>query len=249
MEDRKTGVSSVAELMEEDDHKGKRALVQAAAAILIAVGLMFTGYLSFALYSRAFPDTLKVLGIIPAVLIEGSLAVFLLGSFVWFGSGAQGTLAKIFGWAMFGIVSLNSIVEFNALVGSDAGSNEFLRLYAFWGVPFVIPMVVGFWKAVIDADPQIQIMRQKRKIQQMLHLAKMAATMTALGKEESRQALTAYGQRNAGEINARLRGDDTPRLNTHIHTEGSYGNPLDVSSEIDSASTQNTNGTRKKVQR
>ena len=128
MEDRKVGVSSVAELMEEDDHKGKRALVQAAAAILIAVGLIFTGYLSFELYSRAFPDTLKVLGIIPAVLIEGSLAVFLLGSFVWFAHGAQGALAKIFGWAMFGIVALNCVVEFNVLVGGDSGNNDFLRL-------------------------------------------------------------------------------------------------------------------------
>ena len=207
MEDRKTGVSSVAELMEEDDHKGKRALVQAAAAILIAVGLVFTGYLSFALYSRAFPDTLKVLGIIPALLIEGSLAVFLLGSFVWFGAGAQGTLAKIFGWAMFAIVAFNCIVEFNALVGNDAGNNEFITLYSFWGVPLVIPLVVGFWKATFDTDPSIQIMRQKRKIQQTLTIAKMNSTMVALGAEESRQALTAYGQRSASEINERLRGN------------------------------------------
>ena len=207
MEDRKTGVSSVAELMEEDDHKGKRALVQAAAAILIAVGLVFTGYLSFALYSRAFPDTLKVLGIIPALLIEGSLAVFLLGSFVWFGAGAQGTLAKIFGWAMFAIVAFNCIVEFNALVGNDAGNNEFITLYSFWGVPLVIPLVVGFWKATFDTDPSIQIMRQKRKIQQTLQVAKMNSMMIALGKEESREALTVYGERNANEINSRLRGE------------------------------------------
>jgi hypothetical protein len=214
MEDRQVGVSSVAELMEEDDHKGKRALVQAAAAILIAVGLLFTGYMSFSLYSRAFPDTMKVLGLIPAVLIEGSLATFLLGSFVWFAHGTQGTLAKIFGWAMFAIVALNCVVEFNALVGSDAGNNDFLKLYSFWGVPLVIPLVVGFWKAVIDADPAIQIMRQKRKIQQTMQIGKMQSLMVALGEEESRAALTAYGQRNAREINARLRGN--AQLSAHV---------------------------------
>lgn len=210
MEDRRTGVTSVAEMIEHDDNRGKRTLVQFAAGALIAIGLAFTGYLNFMLYSRAFPDTLKILGVIPALLIEGSLAVFLLGSFVWFAAGAQGTLAKLFGWAMFGIVALNCVVEFNALTGGDAGSNEFLRLYAFWGVPVVIPLVVGFWKAVIDSDPAIQIMRQKRRIAQTLQMAKMDALMIALGREESRAALEVYGERSAGEINARLRGE-SPR--------------------------------------
>lgn len=207
MEDRKTGVASVAELMEHDASKGKRALVQSAAGLLIGVGLLFTGYLNFMLYSRAFPDTLKVLGIIPALLIEGSLAVFLVGSFVWFAAGAQGTLAKLFGWAMFGVVGLNCIVEFNALTNNDAGQNDALRLYAFWGVPVVVPVVIGFWKAIIDADPAIQVMRQKRKIAQTLQTAKMDALMVALGAEESRAALAVYGERSAQEINARLRGD------------------------------------------
>ena len=206
MEDRKTGTPSIAELIEHDDQRGKRALVQFAAGALIAIGLIFTGYLNFMLYSRAFPDTLKVLGLIPALLIEGSLAVFLLGSFVWFAAGAQGALARIFGWAMFGIVALNCIVEFNALTNADAGQNDFLKLYAFWGVPVVIPLVVGFWKAVIDADPAIQIMRQKRRIAQSLQMAKMDALMVALDREESRLALELYGQRAAEEINARLRG-------------------------------------------
>lgn len=206
MEDRKTGVSSVAELMEEDDHRGKRALVIGAACILIALGLLFTGYLNFMLYGRAFSGEMKVLGLVPAILIEGSLAVFLLGSFVWFAQGAQGTLAKIFGWAMFGIVAFNCIVEFNAL--TDGGlSSDFIRIYAQIGVPVVIPVVVGFWKAVLDTDPAIAIMRQKRKIAQTIQIAKLNAYMTALGKESARAALTAYGDRTAEEVNARLRGE------------------------------------------
>lgn len=206
-QDRQMGTSSVAEIMEAEENKGKRTLVQGAAAILIAIGLAFTGYLNFMLYSRAFPDTLKILGLIPAVLIEGSLSVFLLGSFVWFAHGTQGTLAKIFGWFMFAIVALNSVIEFNVLVGGDGGENEFLRLYSFWGVPIVIPLVVGFWKAVIDSDPSIQIMRQRRKIQQTLQVAKMHSVLAELGSEESRAALRTYGVRGAGEINNRLRGE------------------------------------------
>ena len=95
-DDRRLGATSVAEVMEEDEHRAKRALVQLAAGGLVGIGLIFTGYLSFMLYSRAFPDTLKVLGIIPALLIEGSLATFLLGSFVWFSHGVQGDTRQDF---------------------------------------------------------------------------------------------------------------------------------------------------------
>lgn len=205
--DRKTGVKSIGEMMEQDDKAAGRKLVQVIAAILIGVGLIFTGYLNFLLYGRAFPGGMKVLGLIPALLIEGSLAAFLLGSFVWFAHGLQGQLSKIFGWVMFAIVSLNCIVEFNTLVGGDATKgNTFIDLYAFWGVPVIIPLVVGFWKAVLDSDPSIQIMRAQRKLAQTLQLAKANSIAIALGSETSRQALEIYGQRNAEEINAQLTG-------------------------------------------
>lgn len=217
--DTSTGAATVTEMIEQDEHAGKRALVQAISAILIAIGLLFTGYLNFSLYSRAFTDDLKVMGLIPALLIEGSLATFLLGSFVWFAAGTQGMLSKVFAWAMFAIVALNSLVEFNALTG-NVGSNDFIRLYSTWGVPVVIPLVIGFWKAVYDADPTIKIMRQKRKIIQTLQLAKMSATLVALDDESSRNAMEAYGLRSAGEINRRLRGDGQAksigRRNGHV---------------------------------
>lgn len=81
---------TVGEMMSRDDLKSKRQLVQLCAGILIAIGLMFTGTLSFLLYGRAFEGAMKVVAIIPALLIEGSLAMFLLGSFVWFSHGTQG---------------------------------------------------------------------------------------------------------------------------------------------------------------
>lgn len=209
---------SLAELMAEDDHKGSQAVVKAIAAILITIGLLFTGFLNFMLYSRPFPESFKVFGIIPALLIEGSLATFMLGSFVWFSHGAQGIYAKIFGWAMFGIVALNTIVEFNVLAGSAAG-NEIVDLYAFWGVPIVIPLTVAFWKCVIDADPQIVIMRQRRKIKQALALGKMAATVKALGSEVSRESLAIHGEHAAGVINAQLRGETHVSLNGKVPAE------------------------------
>lgn len=207
MESYKASVPTVGELIAEDDMRGKRALVQVAAGALIAVGLVFTGYLNYALYSRAFPDELRILGVIPALLIEGSLAVFLLGNFVWFAAGTQGTLGRVFGWAMFAIVGANTLIEFNALTGQ--GSNEFVRLYAYWGVPIVIPMVIAFWKAILDADPAIQVMRQRQRIAQSLHLAQLQAIMQALDTETSRKAVQAYGERYAAAIQRRLRGLET----------------------------------------
>lgn len=205
MESYKTTTPTVGELIAEDEQRGKRALVQIAAGALIAVGLVFTGYLNYALYSRAFPESLRILGVIPALLIEGSLAVFLLGNFVWFAAGTQGTLGRIFGWAMFAIVAANTLVEFNALTGQ--GDNEFTRLYAFWGVPVVIPVVIAFWKAILDCDPSIQVMRQRQRIAQTLQLAQLQAVMRALDTEASREAVAAYGARYAAAIQRRLRGE------------------------------------------
>lgn len=208
MSDQQESNPTVAELIQSDNKRAARALVQIAAGVLIAIGLLFTGYMNFMLYSRAFPDSLKIMGLIPALLIEGSLAVFLLGSFVWFSHGVQGILAKIFGWLMFAIVGLNTVIEFNALVGNAqmTDSNEFLRMYAFWGTPLVLVLVIGFWKAVIDTDPAIHIMRQQRQLQQVLTVAKIDATLRALGREQSRAALGVYGNREADHIDRILLG-------------------------------------------
>jgi hypothetical protein len=178
-------------------------LVQVAAGAIIAIGLLFTGVLNFMLYSRAFTSEMRVLGVIPALLIEGSLAAFLVGNFVWFSHGLQGQLAKIFGWAMFVLVSLNCVIEFNALTDASINS-DILRLYAFWCVPIVIPVTIAFWKAVIDADPAIQLMRQRRKIAQALELAKSNALSVALSSDASREALTVFGESHADTINREL---------------------------------------------
>ena len=98
-----------------------------------------------------------------------------------------------------------------------------MRLYSYWGVPVVIPLVIAFWKAVIDADPKIQEMRTKRKIQQSLSAAKMQATLVALGHEDSRAALGTYGQRAAGEINRRLIGGTIIGTNGHTEPENDGG--------------------------
>ena len=68
-------------------------------------------------------------------------------------------------------------------------------------------VTIAFWKAVIDADPSIQIMRQKRKIAQTLQVAKMQAFVTALGSEDSRNALAMFGLRTSEDVNRRLRGE------------------------------------------
>jgi hypothetical protein len=196
---------TLGQLMQEDDDKATRGIVQGAAVILIGVGLLFTGYLNFMLYSRAFEGSMKIMGIIPAILIEGSLAVFLIGNFVWFSSGTQGKMAKIFGWLMFAIVAANCVVEFNAQTNPNA-MNDFINIYATWGVPIMIPLVIGFWKVVLDSDPRIEAKREQRKVVQMHEKAKHQAILAALSSDDYRNALQVYAENAAAAINADLRG-------------------------------------------
>ena len=206
METTEKGVMNIASLVLEDENKGKRTLVQVAAGALIGLGLIFTFILNVMLYSRAFDGPMKIIGVIPAILIEGSLAVFMFGSFVWFSAGTQGMLAKIFGWLMFLIVALNVIVEFNALSNVAAAESAAIKLYSFWGVPLVIPLVIAFWKAVVDTDPAIGIMRTKRKFQQAKQSAEMQSIMLAASSPEATQALALYGQRVGQQMIAQWSG-------------------------------------------
>ena len=199
-------VGTVSEMMAADDRSASRGLIKVGVAAIIAISLLFTGYFNIMLYGAAFPADLKILALIPVVILEGSLALFLMGNFVWFSAGTQGMLAKIFGWVMFGIVGLNVIIAFNEQSGNFGAANEFLKLYAFWGVPLVIVMVVGFWKAVLDADPAIKAMRLKRKMAQTLEMAKLNATILALGSNESREALVEFGENESWQVNQMLRG-------------------------------------------
>src|SRR5689334_13455939 len=73
MNERHDGVPTIAELMAEEDSRTGRRLVQLVAGLLIAIGLLFTGFLNFMLYSKPFPESYKIFGVIPAILIEGSL--------------------------------------------------------------------------------------------------------------------------------------------------------------------------------
>lgn len=199
---------SIGEIMDEDDHDSHRRMVIYCVGGLIGIGLLFTGYLNFMLYSRAFEGVMKIFGIIHALLIEGSLALFLMGNFFWFAHGTQGKLAKIFGWLMFGIVSFNSLVEFNALVGNVDAESGFLHIYATWGIPIVIPIVIAFWKAVLDADPSINIMRKNRMIRQTIQVANANARVKALSGQSTTDALRISGERYASEVNKKLIGEE-----------------------------------------
>jgi hypothetical protein len=197
---------SVKGIMDADDVESKRNLIRFIVGALIVIGCLFTGALSFLLYSRAFTGWAKVFALIPTLLIEGSLLTFLVGNYVWFAHGTQATLARVFGWAMFGIVALNCVLEFNTRTGQFDESNTLLKTYAFWGVPIVVPLVIGFWKAVLDADPTIQLMRMRVRIRQSVEVGKMQATLDQLDTAESREALVIAGAHEAELINRILRG-------------------------------------------
>ncbi|MCL5994494.1 MAG: hypothetical protein M1546_00370 [Chloroflexi bacterium] len=221
--DKSTSVSTIGDVMAEDDHRAKRTLVQGAAGGLITIGLLFTGFLNFMLYSRPFPSEMKIVGVIPALLIEGSLAVFLLGSFVWFAHGVQSVLAKIFGWLMFLVVGLNAVVEFNSMSGADMG--EFLQVYAFWGIPLVVVMTIAFWKAVVDADPSIQRMRRRRKIRLSIEEARDLAFVQALNSDSTQAAVIDNGEMQAGEVQRWLRGQAPRKAELPAGTPSPIGIP------------------------
>ena len=183
--------------MGEFMHKSKvgsiKAVSVAVAAMFLMAGVIYTGIHNFNLYRHALPPGQEVFGLIPVILIEGSIVLFIVGGFVWFSSGTQKIVATVAGWLLFGIAAFNTLVDSTQNVGADTAMPDWLHIYAQYGV-FVIPvLIMAVLKLIFDLDPAKRQLDMQKAIEHALSEAKFAAAQRALMSEVNRAALNEYG--------------------------------------------------------
>lgn len=182
---------------------GFKAVVVACFVGTLLIGIVYTGIHNFNLFSRTLPADQQMFAVIPVVLLEGGILLFLAGSFVWFSGGAQKTVAIVAGWVLFAVVAANTLVD--SLIASKEALPEWLHLYSTF-VMYAMPVaVMAILKLILDLDPAKRALDIQKAMEHALQEAKFASIHRALLSEANRNALTDYGNMFAAAMAQHIR--------------------------------------------
>ena len=134
---------------------GMKGVVIFLAVALIVVGALFSGYHNYALMRRGLGpagDTIAdLVAFIPPLVLEGSILLLMLASFVWFKDPKQKLISSVASWGMLILVAINTIVNYG--LNTNEAMPEMLRVYARFLVPATPLVGFAVWKILIDLDP------------------------------------------------------------------------------------------------
>lgn len=204
-------VPTIGEIISRKKLGGFKAVVIFFAGLLFVGGLIYTGLHNLNLFTRAVPESQKVFAFVPVILLEGSIILALLGSFVWFHIGTQKTIGTIFGWVLFLVVAANTVID--SMFNAGEAIPDWMSVYStlvMWATPV---FVIAVWKAIIDADPAKHHIDMQRQIDHAVEEAKFEAALTALKSTDTRDAVKHFGDQYAGWLNERIRGSSPQSSN------------------------------------
>lgn len=206
---------TIGEVMQDSKRDGLKAIVIALAALMISAGLVYTGIHNYNLFRRALPPDQQVFALIPVILLEGSIALFLIASFVWFSLGAQRALSAAFSWALFAVISANTLIDSRLNAGDAMG--DWLTTYATLMLPITPVIVVGMWKIMIDTDPAKRRLDMQNTIKAARAEAMYQAAQRALTGEATRAALLDYASNYEDAMARAIRDSAPPSQRTNGH--------------------------------
>jgi hypothetical protein len=206
-------------------------VVMALASLLIVAGAIFTGYHNTELYGRW--TTSKLVAVIPAVLLDGSMLLLLVGFIFWFTDPKQKVVAALFNLTLFLIIGVNTSLNFSLNTGEALSGG--MRLYLKIGLIVSFLLTLGAWMLIFHLDPivkqheekaalnaeaqrtahemeveqmQLELERQKAELEYQNGLAQAmhAARMKALGSTEVKNALVDFEKQQAINEAREIRG-------------------------------------------
>lgn len=197
------GTKTVGEVMKARQREGIKAIVIGVTVLFLVVGVVYTGIHNFNLFSRTLPADQRVFALIPVVLIEGGILLFMAGGFFWFSGGAQKTLASGFGWVLFAIVAGNTMVD--SMTASSSTIPEWLNIYASYFVWITPVLVMAMIKLVLDLDPARKRIDREKALEHAREEAEHLAVQEAMMGEDVRVALQNYGRGVARHMGDQIR--------------------------------------------
>lgn len=189
--------------MQKSKVGGAKSIVVAVLVGFLLIGVIYTGIHNYNLFSRTLGEDQKIFALIPVILLEGGILLFLAGSFVWFSGGAQKIVAQVAGWALFAVIAANTVVD--SMLHSSGEMPSWLQMYAsfiLYGTPVACMAIL---KLILDLDPAKKKMDMEKAIEHALMEGKFAAAQRAMNSEPNRAALSDYSDAYSDALAASIR--------------------------------------------
>lgn len=208
-----TGMSSIDEIEVAKIESSKR-FVKSAAYVIFGATVIFLGIFNFMLYARAFDDpTTKLLAILPAVTISGSVLLLTFANIRWFSMGTQAQVGKFAGYGLFAIEAANAVVEWTLVNNWLDSSAPVIRIYAQFGIPLALVLIGLVYKILIDSDEESEIVRDHNLTAAMIRKRKRAAQLAFLDDPTNVARITLAGRLSARRLTeSHTRGADADAL-------------------------------------
>ncbi len=229
---------TMGEFMQKSKMGGAKSIVVAVLISFLLIGVVYTGIHNFNLFSRTLTEDQRLFALIPVILLEGGILLFLAGSFVWFAGGSQKIVATVSGWLLFAVVAANTVVD--SMLHSSGEMPEWLKLYSTF-VMYAMPvLVMAILKLILDLDPAKRRLDMEKAIEHAMQEGKFAAAQRAMNDEANRAALsdysTAYGNAMAQAIRESAPqvgpAPARPALSAPAHNEPVKGRDYDATGTI-----------------
>jgi hypothetical protein len=196
------GMSFADEIEAAKIEAGKK-FIKNTAYIIFGATVIFLGVFNFMLYARAFEDpTTKLLAILPAVTISGSVLLLTFANIRWFSVGTQAQVGKFAGYGLFAIEAANAVTEWTLVNGWLDASSPVIRIYAQFGIPLALVLIALVYKLLIDSDEESEIVRDHNLTSAMIRKRKRAAQMQFLDDASITARITRAGQDAARRLTA-----------------------------------------------
>lgn len=207
------GMTFADEIEQAKIEAGKKFIKNAAYLVFFAT-VVFLGIFNFMLYARAFTDdTAKLLAILPAVAISGSVLLLTFANIRWFSDGTQAIIGKWAGYALFGVEAANSIVEWTLINGWLDSASPVIRVWSQFGIPLALVAIALVYKLLIDSDEDAEAIRDHNLTAAMISKRKRAAQLAFLDDPANVARITLAGRLSARRLTeSHTRGADADAL-------------------------------------
>lgn len=196
------GMSFADEIEAAKIESGKK-FIKSAAYVVFGATVIFLGIFNFMLYARAFDDpATKLLAILPAVTISGSVLLLTFANIRWFSMGTQAQVGKFAGYGLFAIEAANAVVEWTLVNNWLDSSAPVIRIYAQFGIPLALVLIGLVYKILIDSDEESEIVREHNMTSALIRQRKRAAQMAFLDDATIKTRITRAGQDAARRLTA-----------------------------------------------
>lgn len=167
-------MNNLKDVYTENDSRWRSVAVFGVAAFFQVIVMIWTAVHNIPLLMSGIDPDLRWVGIVAA--LSGELFALSMFILLFFLAGVQRIIALSAYAAMLLFLLANSVVRSVQLTTPDLAHNFYLGIYASFGAPFFIFVVIVLGCVLlVESDPLAELLNARREVQQTQHKVKLTA--------------------------------------------------------------------------